>query len=39
MEQTTIAALATPPGKGGLAAIRISGPEALLVMRQVFVPK
>ncbi|MDD4081680.1 MAG: tRNA uridine-5-carboxymethylaminomethyl(34) synthesis GTPase MnmE [Eubacteriales bacterium] len=39
MELTTIAAVATPPGKGGLAAIRVSGPEALKVMRQVFVPK
>lgn len=39
MEQTTIAAVATPPGKGGLAVIRVSGPEALALMRQVFVPK
>ena len=39
MEQTTIAAVATPPGKGGLAVIRVSGPEALALMRRVFVPK
>ena len=39
MEQTTIAALATPPGRGGLAVIRVSGPEALPLMRQVFRPK
>ncbi len=39
MRQTTIAALATPPGKGGLAVIRVSGPEALALLRQVFAPK
>ncbi len=39
MEQTTIAALATPPGKGGLAVIRVSGPAAEDLLRQVFAPK
>ena len=39
MKQSTIAALATPPGKGGLAVIRISGPEALGILRAVFAPK
>ncbi|MGI6689001.1 MAG: tRNA uridine-5-carboxymethylaminomethyl(34) synthesis GTPase MnmE [Christensenellales bacterium] len=39
MKQTTIAALATPPGKGGLAVIRISGPEALEIFQGVFAPK
>lgn len=38
MKQTTIAALATPPGKGGLAVIRISGPEAEDCLRSLFVP-
>lgn len=38
MEQTTIAALATPPGKGGLAVIRISGPKAVESLRALFVP-
>ena len=38
MEQTTIAALATPPGRGGLAVIRISGPRAEEALRQVFRP-
>jgi len=36
--QDTIAALATPLGEGGLAVIRISGPQALQVGDAVFVP-
>lgn len=36
---TTIAALATPSGKGGIAVIRISGPRAEEVLRTVFTPK
>ncbi len=31
----TIVALATPPGRGGLAIVRISGPEALDLARQL----
>jgi tRNA modification GTPase len=34
----TIAAISTPLGEGGLAVIRISGPEALRVADQSFVP-
>jgi len=34
----TIAAIATPLGEGGLAVIRISGPEALAVADRVFQP-
>ncbi len=34
----TIAAIATPPGKGGVAIIRISGRDALALARRVFVP-
>lgn len=34
--QETIAALATPPGEGALAVIRISGPKALAVADAVF---
>jgi tRNA modification GTPase len=34
--QETIAALATPPGEGALAVIRISGPKALAVADRVF---
>ena len=37
-ERDTIAAVATPPGQGGVAIIRISGPHAEAVARQVFVP-
>lgn len=32
----TIAAIATPPGEGGVAVIRISGPQALRVASAVF---
>ena len=34
----TIAAIATPLGEGGLAVLRVSGPEALVVADKVFVP-
>ncbi len=34
----TIAAISTPPGSGGIGIIRISGIEALSVLRQIFVP-
>lgn len=34
----TIAAIATPVGEGGLAVIRISGPDALGVAERCFVP-
>lgn len=34
----TIAAIATPPGTGGLAVIRISGRDALLVADKLFAP-
>ena len=35
---TTIAAISTPPGKGGVAIIRISGPSALEIGRKIFRP-
>lgn len=35
----TVAAVSTPYGKGGVALIRISGPEAFLVAKKVFRPK
>ena len=34
----TIAAIATPPGEGGLAVIRVSGPEALAIVGRCFRP-
>lgn len=34
--QTTIAALSTPPGKGGIAVIRISGGEAFAIAGSLF---
>ena len=38
MFSTTIAALATPPGTGGLAVIRISGSDSEKILRALFVP-
>lgn len=38
MDQETIAAIATPPGVGGIAIIRISGPGSAAVAQQVFRP-
>ncbi len=35
----TICALATPPGQSALAVIRVSGPEALSIKSQIFIPK
>ena len=36
---TTIAAISTPRGKGGIAVIRISGPDAVRVSAEMFEPK
>ncbi|KAF0172134.1 MAG: tRNA modification GTPase [Limisphaerales bacterium] len=38
MLSDTIAAIATPLGEGGLAVLRVSGPQALVVADKVFVP-
>ena len=35
----TIAAIATAPGAGGIGIVRISGAEALPILRRVFVPR
>ena len=39
LHSSTIAAISTPPGKGGVAIIRISGPDALAIGKRIFVPK
>lgn len=39
MTDTTVAAVSTPRGKGGVAMIRITGPEARAVLSRVFRPK
>lgn len=36
--QDTIAAIATPPGEGGIGVVRLSGPQALEVASQIFSP-
>ena len=36
---STIAAIATPPGKGGVAVIRISGADAFAIADRIFAPK
>lgn len=38
MLHDTIAAVATPPGEGGIGIIRISGPDALKIVGRVFRP-
>lgn len=37
-DQDTIAARATAPGEGGIAIVRISGPEAESLLQKLFVP-
>ena len=34
----TIAAIATPPGEGGIGIVRVSGPAALAILQRLFVP-
>ena len=38
MDMSTIVAIATGPGKGGIGIIKISGPEAIAIAREIFVP-
>lgn len=38
MKSDTIAAIATPPGKGGVAIIRLSGGEPLKIAAKMFMP-
>lgn len=37
--QTTISAISTAPGTGGIAVVRVSGTEALNICNEIFVPK
>ncbi len=34
----TIAAVATPPGEGGIGIVRLSGPDALPIIERIFTP-
>jgi tRNA modification GTPase len=34
----TIAAVATPPGEGGIGIVRLSGPDALPILKRIFAP-
>ncbi|MBQ6959994.1 MAG: tRNA uridine-5-carboxymethylaminomethyl(34) synthesis GTPase MnmE [Clostridia bacterium] len=38
MDQDTIAALATAPGEGGIAIVRVSGPDAEALLSRLFAP-
>ena len=38
MTNDTIAAIATPPGSGGIGIIRMSGPEAEKILNEIFFP-
>jgi len=37
-DTTTIAAISTPPGAGGIGIIRISGPQSLRILQTIFRP-
>ena len=37
--EETIAAIATPPGPGGIGIIRISGPLSLSILQRIFMPR
>ena len=37
-DNTTIAAISTPPGAGGIGIVRVSGSRALSIIRQIFNP-
>lgn len=39
VRQETICAIATPPGQGAIAIIRLSGPDALRICEDIFSPK
>ena len=39
MQTTTVAAVSTPRGKGGVAMLRVSGPDARAVLARVFRPR
>lgn len=39
INQDTICAVSTAPGAGGIAAIRVSGPEAITICNTIFVPR
>ena len=39
MQHSTIAAIATAPGAGGIAVVRLSGPESYAVAQQAFRPQ
>jgi tRNA modification GTPase len=38
MNNSTICAVSTPAGQGGIAVIRVSGPEAIIICNKTFVP-
>lgn len=37
--QDTVAAIITPPGEGGIAAIRLAGPKSVQILKTVFWPR
>jgi tRNA modification GTPase len=38
VDKTTIAAISTPPGAGGIGIIRVSGPQSLHILQTIFRP-
>ena len=39
MNVSTIAAIATPPGHGGIGIIKLSGPQSIDIALSIFMPK
>lgn len=39
VQEDTIAAISTPPAEGGIAIVRVSGPDALMIADRVFIGK
>jgi tRNA modification GTPase len=39
LNSDTIAAISTPPGRGGIGIVRLSGPDAFRIAREIFKPK
>ena len=38
MDNSTIAAIATPGGRGGIGIIKMSGPDAITIVKAIFRP-
>jgi len=39
LDNDTIAAIATPTGSGGIGIVRLSGPNSLAILNEIFIPQ